>query len=75
MEIKEILSQVRRDFTAIMKCEFCNHEEKDTSGYDDRNYHDNVIPDMKCTVCKKSTISEGGKIKYREIKYPEHKIV
>ena len=30
MKIKQILSQHRRDFTAIMKCEFCNHEEKES---------------------------------------------
>ncbi len=62
MKIKEKLSQYRRDFTVIMKCEFCGDEHKLTSGYDDENYYENVIPDMKCSKCKKSTNSEGGTI-------------
>lgn len=71
MKIKQILSQHRRDFTAIMKCEFCDHETKNTSGYDDRNYHDNVIPKMKCSNCSKSTISENGTVEKTLTKYPE----
>ena len=71
MKIKQILSQHRRDFSAIMKCEFCDHEEKDNSGYDDRYYHDNVIPNMKCESCGKSTNSEGGKVDKTPTKYPE----
>jgi transcription elongation factor Elf1 len=71
MKIKKIASQYRRDFTALMVCEFCNAEEMDKGGYDDRNYHDNVIPNMKCKNCGKSTISEGGSIEKTETKYPE----
>ncbi len=71
MRIKKITSQNRRDFTAIMKCEFCEHEENNTSGYDDRFYHDNVIPDMKCKECGKSTNSENGEISRTETKFPE----
>jgi len=71
MKIKQILSQHRRDFTAIMKCEFCNHEEKDNGGYDDRYYHDNVIPNMKCSKCGESTLSKGGEITKTNTKYPE----
>ena len=52
MKIKEILSQNRRDFTAIYICEHCGHEEK-LGGYDDKNFHANVIPNMKCHECKK----------------------
>ena len=75
MKIKKILTQHRRDFTAIMECEFCKEEEKLDTGYDDRNYHDNVIPDKKCKKCLKSTNSEGGKIEHIETKYPEWKTV
>lgn len=46
MRIKEILSQNRRDFSALFICPFCRHEEKKT-GYDDANFHLNVIPKMK----------------------------
>ena len=71
MKIKEILDQHRRDFTALMECEFCLHQEIDNSGYDDRNYHDNVIPNIKCIKCGKSTMSGGGKIEKVVTKYPE----
>lgn len=71
MKIKQITFQHRRDFCAIMKCEFCGYEEEDNSGYDDRFYHDNVIPNMKCPKCNKSTESEGGKVEHTATKYPE----
>ena len=50
MKIKEITSQCRRDFYAIYACEHCGFEEKG-SGYDDANFHENVIPAMKCKEC------------------------
>ena len=71
MIIKEILRQHRRDFSAIMQCAFCGHEKNNKSGYDDANYHQNVIPNMECEKCKKSTISGGGEINPRETKYPD----
>jgi rubrerythrin len=52
MKIKSIESQNRRDFWAIYVCEHCNHEHRG-SGYDDANFHQNVIPDMKCPECGK----------------------
>jgi predicted RNA-binding Zn-ribbon protein involved in translation (DUF1610 family) len=53
MKIIEMLSQNRRDFTAIYECESCGNKEE-SYGYDDRNFHDNVIPNMKCKKCGKS---------------------
>lgn len=50
MKIKEILSQHRRDFRAIYVCEHCGHEYE-AGGYDDANFHKNVIPDMVCEAC------------------------
>ena len=52
MRIKTMLDQHRRDFTAIYECEHCGDECK-KGGYDDANYHENVIPFMKCKVCGK----------------------
>jgi len=71
MKIIKILSQSRRDFVAMMHCEFCEQKCINNEGYDDRYYHDNVIPDMKCEKCGKSTNSEGGKIDHTPTKYPE----
>ena len=48
---------MRRDFIAIYQCEHCGHEYED-SGYDDRNFHKNVVPSMKCPVCE-TTASES----------------
>lgn len=50
MKIKQIISQDRRDLIAIYICEHCG-AEKEAIGYDDANFHQNVIPDMKCEKC------------------------
>lgn len=67
MKIKKILWQSRRDFEAIYECEHCGHSYIDT-GYDDANFHRNVIPKWKCPQCEK-TADES----YRPLatKYPE----
>lgn len=52
MKIKNIISQYRRDFTAIFVCEHCNNEIEH-SGYDDSYFHNEVIPDMVCKKCNK----------------------
>lgn len=54
MRIKEIVHQYRRDFWAIYECEGCGHVTEKMRGYDDRNFHDNVIPNMPCPICTKS---------------------
>ena len=71
MKIKQILSQSRRDFRAIYICEHCNHEEE-SYGYDDTNFHVNVIPGMKCKACGKTAVDD-----YRPLttKYPDGMIV
>jgi Zn ribbon nucleic-acid-binding protein len=67
VKIKEIKSQHRRDFWAIYECEHCGFK-KEANGYDDSNFHNNVIPAMECTRCGK-TASEN----YRPLttKYPD----
>jgi len=50
MQIKKILSQYRRDFTAIYECAACGHEHKGI-GYDDAFFHEQVIPAMECKQC------------------------
>lgn len=67
MRIKEIVRQHRRDFTAIYECEHCGYEVSD-SGYDDANFHQNVIPLRKCGKCGKKASDN-----YRPLatKYPE----
>lgn len=53
MRIQKKVSQHRRDFRAIYECEHCRATHE-SSGYDDANFHDNVIPRMKCTQCGKA---------------------
>jgi DNA-directed RNA polymerase subunit RPC12/RpoP len=55
MFILKIISRNRRDFYAVYKCEHCGHETGEQPGYDDANYHDNVIPEMECDDCGKSS--------------------
>ena len=50
MKIKEIKSQHRRDFIAVYECEHCGFKVEG-GGYDDTNFHQNVIPKMKCKEC------------------------
>lgn len=57
MKIKQITSQHRRDFTAIYECQHCGDEER-ASGYDDANFHQNVIPNMECGKCGQ----KGGEV-------------
>jgi len=66
MKIQTIINQSRRDFYAIYECEHCGHTEKG-SGYDDANFHQNVIPKMKCAKCGKVATDD-----YRPLatKYP-----
>jgi predicted RNA-binding Zn-ribbon protein involved in translation (DUF1610 family) len=70
MKIKEIVWQHRRDFEAIYECQGCGHTEKG-SGYDDRNFHDNVIPGFKCPECGESTNTLGVDYRPLTTKYPE----
>jgi transcription elongation factor Elf1 len=70
MRIKKIESQNRRDFYAVYECEGCGHTEK-SSGYDDRNFHDNVIPNLVCAKCNKSRNDLGIEGEEIQTKYPE----
>ena len=67
MKIKRITHQNRRDFYAIYECEHCGHEEEG-HGYDDANFHRNVIPKKECKQCGKTASAD-----YRPFatKYPE----
>jgi transcription elongation factor Elf1 len=71
LRIKKITSQHRRDFSAIYECEGCGNVEISDGGYDDRYYHDNVIPNMKCGSCGKSRNDLGIKAaEETQTKYP-----
>lgn len=67
MKIEKIVSQSRRDFTAVYVCEHCG-ATKTGGGYDDGNFHQNVIPAMKCESCGKTS---GDDYRPRVTKYPD----
>lgn len=58
MYLKAKTYQSRRDFRGIFACNHCDHEHEEW-GYDDANYHHNVIPNMTCPDCGKKG---GGKV-------------
>jgi len=74
MKIKKVIWQSRRDFEAIYECEGCGHEEK-SDGYDDRNFHDNVIPNFKCKECGKSRNDLGIVDEPTSTKYQSWEVV
>lgn len=57
MKIQKIVSQDRRDFTAIYECEHCGATKRDY-GYDDGYFHRQVVPKMKCDACGKTAEAE-----------------
>jgi len=74
MKIIEITSQHRRDFYAIVECENCG-AKREISGYDDRNYHDNVIPKMACDKCGKTRNDMGIEHPPTRTKYADYEVV
>ena len=70
MRIKKITWRNRRDFKAVFVCPFCDKEEI-MIGYDDANYHQNVIPKLKCKSCGKSEIDGDKNYHPMTTKYPE----
>lgn len=70
MKIQSIINQHRRDFRAFYECEGCGGITN-SIGYDDRHFHEHVIPNMKCEKCGKSAVELGVKIMPRGTKYPE----
>lgn len=68
MRIIEIISQMRRDFSALFECEHCKQTETIKGCYDDSYFHQKVIPKMKCKNCGKKSDEN-----YRSLqtKYPD----
>lgn len=55
MKITKSYGWNRRDFYYDAKCEHCGHTTTNNGGYDDANYYTNVVPEIKCPICKEST--------------------
>ena len=74
MKLIEKRAQCRRDFTGLYECESCK-KQIELQGYDDRNWHDSVVPNIKCPNCFESTKSLGLTIERVETKYPASLVV
>jgi len=59
MQIKQKISQSRRDFTADYQCEHCGNIQR-AYGYDDEYFHQNVIPRMECHECGKTATAPAS---------------
>lgn len=70
MKIDRILTQHRRDFRAIYECQGCGHK-CENRGYDDANFHKNVIPNMPCPKCGETTKTLNVDYRPLTTKYPE----
>jgi len=71
LKIQIMTRQYRRDFSADLVCEHCGGEQHLDTGYDDRNFHDNIIPKIKCKRCGKSREDLGITAEPTPTKYPE----
>jgi len=71
MRIKEITSQHRRDLQAIFECEHCGKTCRG-EGYDDTNFHVNVVPNMKCDKCGKTAKENFRPPRYEIPRQPTH---
>ena len=65
MRILNITSQYRNDFWADVQCEHCSETVTGWRGYDDYNYHANVMPKFHCDACGKN---RAGSLKSTEEK-------
>jgi hypothetical protein len=77
MVITQKFNWNRIDFSYTAKCENpeCGKETTCTSGYDDDNYYQNVVPNQKCPHCKKSTNDMKLPIAPGELKYDPNRII
>ena len=71
MKILKITAQHRRDFHAVLICEGCKHKQDLTRGYDDKYYHEVVLPSIVCLNCGKSRKDLGIPNPETVTKYPE----
>ena len=75
MKVIKKYNQFRRDCYADLECEGCGNKVTVKSAYDDRNYWDNVVPNMKCEKCGESTVSLGLNPVFVHTKYSPGTVV
>lgn len=71
MKVIKRYNQHRRDLHVDFECEGCGGKKTTKNAYDDRNYWDNVVPDIKCDECHRSTNDLGIAKQNIVTKYPD----
>lgn len=70
MKVTRRFNQYRRDLSIDLECENCPSKNSVTNAYDDTYYWTQVVPDMKCTNCSKSSNDLGIRPESIGTKYP-----
>jgi len=71
MRLIKRYNQNGRDLLIDIKCEKCGHIKTGLPAYDDKNYWEEALPNIRCDECKKSSNDLGSKKEPIETKYPE----
>jgi hypothetical protein len=71
MKVTRRYNQHRRDLHIDMECEECGTTKTLTDAYDDMFYWTEVVPNIPCPGCQKTSNSIGSAITDVSTKYPE----
>ena len=58
MKITKVTNRINNDFWATVSCEHCGAVVTNWSGYEDTNYHQNVMPKFHCKECGQNRAGE-----------------
>lgn len=75
MKVTRRFNQIRRDLSIDLECESCGNKETYGGAYDDRNFWDNVVPEMECGNCGKSTKDLEEKVEFMPTRYAQDEVV
>lgn len=64
MKIIRYTFEHRNDFSAVYECEHCGDQREIGQGYNDANYHQNVIPRFRCLACGKNRHGTSEEARY-----------
>ncbi len=74
MRVVKRYNQNRRDLTIDIQCESCQSKAT-ISAYDDLNYWENVLPNIRCGHCGKTTYGQGLEPEDTSTKYEPYEII
>lgn len=71
MKVTKRYNQHRRDLSIDLVCEGCSTTDTNNSAYDDGYFWTQVVPEMKCPNCGKTSNDLGIRPESIGTKYPE----